>query len=102
MNTSALGSTFEISLRILLLLNEVHGTSLDEQQIGAVDFISVYAADFDLLDENLHGYSNYRFTCKETPRFFCHKRTFAGWKHSVSDGSNRVQVFHNRGRKKHL
>ena len=62
MNTSALGSTFEISLRILLLLNEVHGTSLDEQQIGAVDFISVYAADFDLLDENLHGYSNYRFS----------------------------------------
>lgn len=62
MNTSALGSTFEISLRILLLSNEVHGTSLDEQQIGAVDFISVYAADFDLLDENLHGYSNYRFS----------------------------------------
>ena len=62
MNTSALGSTFEISLRILLLLNEVHGTALDEQQIGAVDFISVYAADFGLLDENLHGYSNYRFS----------------------------------------
>ena len=33
MNTSALGSTFEISLRILLLLNEVHGTALDEQQM---------------------------------------------------------------------
>ena len=62
MNTFALGSTFEISLRILLLLNEAHGADLDEQQIGAVDFISVYAADFGLLDENLHGYSNYRFS----------------------------------------
>ena len=62
MNTSALGSTFEISLRILLLLNEAHEAALDEQQIGAVDFISVYAADFGLLDENLHGYSNYRFS----------------------------------------
>ena len=62
MNTSALGSTFEISLRILLLLNEAHGAALDEQQIGAVHFISVYAADFGLLDENLHGYSNYRFS----------------------------------------
>ena len=62
MNTPALGSTFEISLRILLLLNEAHGATLDEQQIGAVDFISVYAADFGLLDENLHGYSNYRFS----------------------------------------
>lgn len=62
MNISALGSTFEISLRILLMLNELQGSSLDEQQIGAVDFISVYAADFGLLDENLHGCSNYRFS----------------------------------------
>ena len=62
MNISTLGSTFEISLRILLMLNELQGSSFDEQQIGAVDFISVYAADFGLLDENLHGYSNYRFS----------------------------------------
>lgn len=62
MNISTLGSTFEISLRILLMLNELQGSSLDEQQIGVVDFISVYAADFGLLDENLHGYSNYRFS----------------------------------------
>lgn len=61
MSTSALGSTFEISLRILVMLNEVQ-CPLDEQQIVAVDFISVYAADFGLLDENLHGYSNYRFS----------------------------------------
>lgn len=62
MNASALGSTFEISLRILLTLNELPNSTLDEQQIGAIDFISVYAADFGLLDENLHGYSNYRFS----------------------------------------
>lgn len=62
MNTPALGSIFEISLRILLILNEQQDKFLDEQQIGAVDFISVYAADFELLDENLHGYSNYRFS----------------------------------------
>ena len=62
MNATVLGSTFESSLRILLLLNEAHGAALDEQQIGAIDFISVYAADFGLLDENLHGYSNYRFS----------------------------------------
>lgn len=62
MNTSPLGSIFEISLRILLILNEQQDKFLDEQQIEAVDFISVYAADFGLLDENLHGYSNYRFS----------------------------------------
>lgn len=49
MNASALGSTFEISLRILLTLNELPNSTLDEQQIGAIDFISVYAADFGLL-----------------------------------------------------
>ena len=55
MNRLVLGTTFEISLRILLMLNELSGWSLDEQQIEAIDFISVYAADFGVLDENLHG-----------------------------------------------
>ncbi len=59
-NESAFGSIFEISLRILLLLNEFSPARLDEQQIGSIDFIAVYAADFGLLDENLHGYGNYR------------------------------------------
>ena len=62
MNESAIGSTFEISLRILLMLNELFPMKLDEQQIGAIDFISVYAADFGLLDENLHGYGSYRYS----------------------------------------
>ena len=62
MNASTIGSTFEISLRILLMLNCLSPLQLDEQQIGMIDFIAVYAADFGLLDENLHGYSNYRFS----------------------------------------
>jgi hypothetical protein len=36
--------------------------SLDEFQITAIDFISVYAGDFGILDENLHGYGSYRFS----------------------------------------
>ena len=62
MNESAVGSSFEISLRILLMLNELSPLRLDEQQIGAIDFIAVYAADFGLLDENLHGNNNYRYS----------------------------------------
>ena len=62
MNESTIGSTFEISLRILLMLDCLSPLQLDAQQIGMIDFISVYAADFGLLDENLHGYSNYRFS----------------------------------------
>lgn len=62
MNASTIGSTFEISLRILLMLNCLFPLQLNDQQIGMIDFIAVYAADFGLLDENLHGYSNYRFS----------------------------------------
>lgn len=62
MNELVIGSTFEISLRILLILNELSPLSLDKQQIEMIDFISVYAADFGLLDENLHGYNNYRYS----------------------------------------
>lgn len=62
MNESTIGYTFEISLRILLMLNELSPAKLDEQQIGASDFIYVYTADFGLFDENLHGYSNYRYS----------------------------------------
>lgn len=62
MNEAPIGSSFEMSLRILLMLNAMPGIYLDEIQIATIDFISVYAADFDLLDENLHGYGNYRFS----------------------------------------
>ena len=61
MSEMAIGSTFEISLRIILMLNALSPAKLDELQIGIIDFIAVYAADFGLLDENLHGYSNYRY-----------------------------------------
>lgn len=56
------GSIFETSLRILLLLDELSGVALDEQQISCIDFISVYGADFGLLDENLHGNGMFRFS----------------------------------------
>ena len=46
MNESTIGSTFEISLRILLMLNCLFPLQLDEQQIGMIDFIAVYAAVF--------------------------------------------------------
>lgn len=59
---SILGSPFEMSLRILIMLDVISDAELDEQKISAIDFIAVYAADFDLLDENLHGNGNYRFS----------------------------------------
>lgn len=56
------GSAFETSLRILVLLDELSEVALDEQQICCIDFISVYGADFGLLDKNLHGNGIFRFS----------------------------------------
>ena len=61
MSVSALASTFELSLRIMLMLDALPVSALDEEQIAALDFVAVYAADFGILDENLHGYGAYRF-----------------------------------------
>lgn len=52
-NIKAISSAFETALRVLLLLSEVKNRSLTITQICEIDFISVYAADFGLLDENL-------------------------------------------------
>lgn len=55
------GSSFETSLRILVLLDELN-LALDENQISCIDFMAIYGADFDLLDENLHGNGLFRFS----------------------------------------
>lgn len=82
MNTSILGSSFELSLRILMLLNDLKGQMLDEHQIGAIDYISVYAADFGLMDENLHGNGTYRFSEYSARK----NRVFMAVKELVLDG----------------
>jgi hypothetical protein len=56
-----LGSKYETSLRILLLLEAAQGETLPEGAITALDYITVYAHDFGLSDVNLHGENKYRF-----------------------------------------
>jgi hypothetical protein len=56
-----LGSQFEASLRVLLLLEAARGEMLTEGTIAALDFIAVYSRDFGFGDMNLHGDSKYRF-----------------------------------------
>lgn len=60
--SALLGSVFESSLRVLLLLDELQNKFLDEVQIACIDFISIYGADFMILDENLHGNGLFRFS----------------------------------------
>lgn len=60
--STLLGSKFESSLRVLLLLDELQNKFLDETQITCIDFIAIYGADFMILDENLHGNGLFRFS----------------------------------------
>lgn len=55
-------SAFEVSLRVLLILNEYEGLSLTADKITIADFISVYGASFGIADTNLHGNNIFKFS----------------------------------------
>lgn len=54
-------SSFEISLRMLIILNTVQ-SRLSIDRITALDFISIYGKDFGVSENNLHGNNEYRFS----------------------------------------
>lgn len=56
-----LGSQFEASLRILLLLEAAQNETLTTGAITALDYITVYSHDFGFSESNLHGENKYRF-----------------------------------------
>ena len=57
-----LGSQFEASLRIALLLEAANNETLTEGAIAALDYVTVYSHDFGISASNLHGESKYRFS----------------------------------------
>lgn len=60
MKNNLLGTEFEISLRVLILLDELESERLDVHQIACIDFMAIYGADFNILDENLNGNGMFR------------------------------------------
>lgn len=54
-------TSFEISLRMLLILNTVQ-SRLSIDRIIALDFIAIYGKDFGVSEYNLHGDNDYRFS----------------------------------------
>ena len=54
-------SSFEVSLRMLIILNTVQ-SRLSIDRITALDFISIYGKDFGVSEYNLHGDNDYRFS----------------------------------------
>jgi hypothetical protein len=58
----AIGGSFELSLRFLLLLDVSDDAGMTEERLCCLDFICTYAQDFGLDSFNLHGNSSYRFS----------------------------------------
>lgn len=59
---SVFNTPFELSLRVLLML-ETGGEQWETaDMIAAADFITVYGKDFGISDENLHGDNTYKYS----------------------------------------
>ena len=60
MDDNLLGGAFELSLRYLLLLDNMETEYMTEDRICCLDYMITYAGDFDMYDYNLHGNNEYR------------------------------------------
>lgn len=64
-------STFEISLRVLLLLDAVRTKGATIDRIAAYDFITTYGSEFGVSSESLHGSNRYNFSELAEKRMQC-------------------------------
>lgn len=70
--TKVFNTVFEVSLRVLCILNIVE-TPISLERILCLDFFSIYGKDFDLCNFNLHGNSNYKYAEMASRRFLIKK-----------------------------
>ena len=61
MSNKLFNSPFEMMLRVVLLLSQDNKNYYSVDRIVLLDFVSCYAADFQLPYSNLHGTNNYKF-----------------------------------------
>ncbi len=61
MKNKLFNSPFEMMLRVLLFLSQDDKNYYFIDRIILLDFVSCYAADFQLPYSNLHGTNNYKF-----------------------------------------
>ncbi len=62
MNSMLYNSNFEIQSRVLMIASSVHGMTLSEEQIIALDFLTIYAHEFFLECVNLHGENGFMYS----------------------------------------
>ena len=60
MKNNLFNSPFEMSLRILIMLDEF-GDKCTEDKILAFDFMACYSTEFEVKDVNLHGNNALKF-----------------------------------------
>lgn len=60
MKNNLFNSPFEMSLRILIMLDE-YGDKCAEDRIMAYDFMACYSTEFEIKDVNLHGNNALKF-----------------------------------------
>ena len=75
-------STFEIEMRILVLLSEATTWPLSKSSIVTIDFMAVYGKEYGISNHNLHGDNKYKFS--ELPSR--HELVDLGLKNLVKDG----------------
>ena len=61
MDNKLFNSPFEMMLRVVLLLSQDKKNYYSVDRIVLLDFVSCYAADFQLPYSNLHGTNDYKF-----------------------------------------
>lgn len=82
MITNIFNSPFEVSLRVLLLLESLKGSSYSSDILAAIDFMVVYGQDFGVSNVNLHGDNLFKYSEFATRRELTNEAT----KHLVRKG----------------
>lgn len=59
---SIFNSTFEISLRVLLILEDSNESLYSSDMLAAIDFMAVYGQDFGVSDSNMHGNNLFKYS----------------------------------------
>lgn len=62
MSKKVFNTTFEISMRLLLMLSLVNKRGLTLDSLATADFIANYSKEFGLADSNLHGDNEFSFS----------------------------------------
>jgi hypothetical protein len=68
MNNKVFNTTFEISMRLLLVLSLTKKRGLTLDNLATADFITNYSKEFGLSDNNLHGDNEFSFSEFSTRR----------------------------------